>query len=163
MSSPNDTSHWRWRDGPIDGGPAVIVDVDGVISDASSRQHLAQARRWDEFFAGCPDDPPLEATVALVDSLSPDVAVVLLTARPWPLLDATLAWLKNHEVRWDLLILRPPNSGGPSRSYKAAEVANLRHHGFQLLYALEDDPRNVEMYTEANVPCVYVYSGYYDR
>ena len=141
----------------------MIVDVDGVVSDASSRQHLAKARRWDEFFAGCPDDPPLEATVALVSSLAPDLTVVLLTARPWPLLNDTLAWLKIHEVRWDLLILRPPNSGGSSRRYKATEVDNLHHHGFDLLYALEDDPRNVEMYAEADVPCVYVYSGYYDR
>ena len=163
MSARADTSHWRWRDGPIDGGPAVIVDVDGVISDASSRQHLAKTRRWDEFFAGCPDDPPLEAAVALVGSLTSDVAVALLTARPWHLLEATLRWLKMHEIRWDLLILRPPNSGGSSRSYKATEVDNLRHYGFQLLYALEDDPRNVEMYAEAEVPCVYVYSGYYDR
>ena len=163
MSGPTDTSHWRWRDGPIGGGPAVIVDVDGVISDGGNRQHLAKARRWDEFFAGCPDDPPLEATVALVSSLAADLTVVLLTARPWHLLSDTLVWLKMHEVRWDLLILRPPNSGGSSRAYKATEVDNLRHHGFDLLYALEDDPRNVEMYAEAEVPCVYVYSGYYDR
>ena len=156
-------SHWRWRDAPIEGGPAVIVDVDGVISDGSNRQHLAQARRWDEFFATCPDDPPLEATVALVDSLAPDITVVLLTARPWPLLDDTLTWLQAHRVRWDLLILRPPNSGVRSRAYKATEVDNLRHHGFNLLYALEDDPRNVEMYAEAAVPCVYIHSGYYDR
>ena len=141
----------------------MVVDVDGVISDGSNRQHLAQARRWDEFFAGCPDDPPLEAAVALVNSLASDVAVVLLTARPWPLLDDTVSWLEAHKVRWDLLILRPPNSGVRSRAYKAAEVDNLRHHGFELLCALEDDPRNVEMYNEAQVPCVYVYSGYYDR
>lgn len=163
MSSPTDVSHWRWRDATIDGGPAVIVDVDGVISDGSNRQHLAQARRWDEFFAGCPDDPPLEAAVALVNSLASDIAVVLLTARPWPLLEDTLAWLQAHSVRWDLLILRPPNSGGRSRAYKATEVGHLRHHGFELLCALEDDPRNVEMYDEVGVPCVYVYSGYYDR
>ena len=163
MSSPSDISHWRWRDAPIAGGPAVIVDVDGVISDGSNRQHLAQARRWDEFFAGCPDDPPLEAAVSLVHSLDADITVVLLTARPWHLLEATSDWLKNHQVRWDLLILRPPNSGDRSRVYKATEVGNLRQHGFELLCALEDDPRNVKMYNEVGVPCVYVYSGYYDR
>ncbi|MCY4037598.1 MAG: hypothetical protein OXF64_09135 [bacterium] len=163
MSPPTGPSHWRWRDGPLGGGPAVIVDVDGVISDAASRQPLAQARRWDEFFAGCPDDPPLEAAVTLVDSLAGGVAVVLLTARPWPLLDDTVAWLKAHQVRWDLLILRPPGDSGRSRDYKAAEVASLRRCGFELRCALDDDPRNVEMYAEAGVPCVYIYSGYYDR
>ena len=162
MSAPAAPSHWTWRSGPIDGGSAVIVDVDGVISDASHRQHLVKARRWDEFFDGCPDDPPLEPTVALVRSLSPDITVVLLTARPWRLLDDTLAWLSTHQVRWDLLILRPPKSPGPSRAYKAAEVDNLRHYGFELLYALEDDPRNVQMYAEADVPCLYIYSGYYE-
>lgn len=140
----------------------MIVDVDGVISDASHRQHLVKARRWDEFFDGCPDDPPLEPTVALVRSLSPDITVVLLTARPWRLLDDTLAWLSAHQVRWDLLILRPPKGSGPSRTYKAAEVDNLRHHGFELLCALEDDPRNVQMYAEADVPCLHIYSGYYE-
>ena len=163
MTNNAGPSHWTWRDDPIKGGPAVIVDVDGVISDGSNRQHLAQARRWDEFFAGCPDDPPLEAAVALVNSLASDITVVLLTARPWTLLDDTLAWLRAHSVRWDLLILRPPKSGVRSRIYKAAEVDNLRTHGFDLLCALDDDPRNVEMYAEASVPCVYVYSGYYDR
>ena len=156
-------THWTWRGAPIDGGPAVIVDVDGVISDGSGRQHLAKARRWNEFFDGCPDDPPLEATVALVNSLAPEITVVLLTARPWRLLDATVAWLKIHQVRWDLLILRPPEGSGSSTSYKATEVDNLRHHGFELVCALEDDPRNVKMYAEARIPCVYIYSGYYER
>ena len=78
--------------------------------------------------------------MALVNSLASDITVVLLTARPWHLLDDTVAWLKAHQVRWDLLILRPPNSGERSRAYKAAEVANLRQHGFDLLCALGGRP-----------------------
>ena len=27
--------HWRWRDGPVEPGPAVVFDMDGVLSDAS--------------------------------------------------------------------------------------------------------------------------------
>ncbi len=141
----------------------MIVDVDGVISDAGHRQHLANARRWDDFFDAGADDTPLEPGVALVEALDPDLAVVLLTARPWRLLDVTVRWLKAHRLRWDLLVLRPPASATSSRAYKAAEVDRLRSHGFTLLCALEDDPRNVEMFTAAGVPCVYVHSGYYDR
>ncbi len=139
------------------------MDVDGVVSDAGHRQHLVRDRRWNEFFDGCPDDPPIEPSIALVESLAPDVAVVLLTARPRRLLADTVKWLDAHRVRWDLLVLRPPDCARSSRDYKAAEVKSLRRHGFELLYALEDDPRNVSMYTEADVACVYIHSGYYDR
>ncbi len=147
----------------VPGGPAAIVDVDGVISDGGHRQDLAKARRWDEFFDGCPYDPPLEPTVELVRSLAPELAVVLLTARPGRMLDATQTWLGTHRIRWDLLILRPPTSSGSSRDYKANEVEQLRAQGFDLRFALEDDPRNVEMFTAASIPCVYIHSGYYDR
>ncbi|MCY3967606.1 MAG: hypothetical protein OXF21_03430 [bacterium] len=156
-------SNWTWQHGPIRGGPAVIVDMDGVISDARHRQHLLRSNLWDEFFNRCGDDPPLVPAMALLASIAPNLAVVLLTARPIRVRDSTLGWLLKHQVRWDLLIMSPPADTGTPSAFKSAEVANLRGHGFELLYALEDDPRNVAIYTEAGVPCVYIHSGYYDR
>ena len=53
------------RDGPLAPGPIVVCDIDGVLSDASARQHFLQRRPkdWDAFFAGCGADPPIVATV----------------------------------------------------------------------------------------------------
>ena len=50
---------WTWRAGAKAAGPAVIFDIDGVLADASGRQHhLAGLRRdWDAFFAACGEDP----------------------------------------------------------------------------------------------------------
>ena len=39
---------------------------------------------------------------------------------------------------------------------------DLRDYGFELLLAIEDDRRNVEMFRSEGVPCVYLHSGYYD-
>ena len=39
--------NWTWRDGPVEPGPAVVVDIDGVLSDAASRQHYLESPRQD--------------------------------------------------------------------------------------------------------------------
>jgi hypothetical protein len=49
-----------------------------------------------------------------------------------------------------------------SRDFKQATVGELRHYGFDLQLAFEDDRRNVDMFRREGVPCVYFHSGYYD-
>ena len=67
--------HWTWHDGPVEPGPAVVVDIDGVLSDAASRQHYLEAPRrdWDAFFEACGDDPVIEEMKVLLDLLDPEL------------------------------------------------------------------------------------------
>ena len=39
--------HWTWREQPLVPGAAVVVDIDGVLSDASRRQHYLESPRRD--------------------------------------------------------------------------------------------------------------------
>ena len=41
-------------------------------------------------------------------------------------------------------------------------MRELRHFGFDLRLAFEDDRRNVDMFHREGVPCIYIHSGYYD-
>lgn len=156
--------NWNWRVGPVSPGRAVVVDIDGVLSDAARRQHYLEAPRqdWRGFFDACGDDPVIEEMRILLDLLAPDLQVVLLTARPERLHPITEAWLARYGIRWDLLIMRGPRDGDAAREFKEASVGALRRFGFGLLLAFEDDRRNVEMFRTAGVPCVYFHSGYYD-
>ena len=95
----------------------------------------------------------------LVDS---DLRIVLLTARPISVQPQTLAWLAQHELRWDLLVMREWGDYGAARDFKQDAVHELRHHGFDLRLAFEDDRRNVDMFHREGVPCVYIHSGYYE-
>ncbi len=54
--------HWTWRDGAVEPGRAVLIDIDGVLSDAVTRQHYIEAPRrdWRGFFEACGDDPVIE-------------------------------------------------------------------------------------------------------
>jgi len=155
--------NWYWRRGPLPPGPAVVFDIDGVLSDASSRQHfLDHGRRdWRAFFEACGDDPLIEEIARLLELLDASLSVVLVTGRPLRVRPQTLAWLERYQLRWDLLVMRDRGDTGPVSAYKRRTVEALRAHGLDLRLALEDDPANHAMFVEEGVPCVYIHSGYY--
>ncbi|HLF41068.1 MAG TPA: hypothetical protein VI854_06290 [Acidimicrobiia bacterium] len=156
--------HWTFHACPVEAGAAVIVDLDGVLSDAASRQHYIEAPRpdWRAFFDACGDDPVIAEVKVLVELLDPALRVVLLTARPQRVHPLTEAWLERYEIRWDVLIMRPWGDYAAAREFKRETVWELRQFGFDLRLAFEDDRRNVEMFHAEGVPCLYVHSGYYD-
>ena len=156
--------HWTWRDGPVAPGPAAVVDLHGVLSDAASRQHYLESPRrdWRRFFDACGEDEVIEEVRVLLDLLDRDLRIVLLTARPERVHPLTEAWLRRYRIRWDLLVMRPFGDYDLAREFKEASVWDLRGYGFELRLAIEDDRRNVAMFRGEDVPCLYMHSGYYD-
>jgi phosphoglycolate phosphatase-like HAD superfamily hydrolase len=157
-------ANWKWRAEPVEPGDAVVFDIDGVLSDAGTRQHFIEGGRrdWDAFFEACGEDPLLDDVAALLDLLDPSLQIVLLTGRPLRVQPQTVAWLKRYELRWDLLIMRDYGDYSRAREFKRDTVDDLRQFGFELKLAFEDDRRNLEMFRAEGVPCVYIHSGYYD-
>lgn len=148
----------------IKAGDAVVFDIDGVLSDAVSRQHFLESERrdWRGFFDACGDDPLIEEVATLLSLLDPGLRIILLTGRPVRVQPQTLAWLDRYRLRWDLLIMRNFGDYRAAREFKRLTVHALRDVGFDLRLALEDDRRNLEMFHAEGVPCVYIHSGYYD-
>jgi phosphoglycolate phosphatase-like HAD superfamily hydrolase len=141
-----------------------VFDLDGVLSDAASRQHYIEGGRrdWDAFFEACGDDPLIDEVAQLLALLDPTLRIVLLTGRPVRVQPQTLAWLDRYRLRWDLLVMRDFGDYSAARHFKRRSVAELRAYGFELKLAFEDDRRNLEMFRAEGVPCVYIHSGYYD-
>lgn len=158
MTHPN----WKWRDGEVVAGTAVIFDMDGVLSNASDRQHHIANRDWSAFFEACGDDEVIHELARLLSLLAPELQVVLLTARPLRVQPQTLEWLARHELRWDLLCMREDRSGQEAWQFKQRTVGELRDVGFDLKLAFEDDRRNADMFHGEGIPCVYIHSGYYE-
>ena len=75
---PAPTRHepnWRWRAEPVR-GPAIVFDMDGVLSDASGRQHYLDGpfRDWEAFFAACGERPAFATScLAIVPSASTSI------------------------------------------------------------------------------------------
>ncbi|HXW78804.1 MAG TPA: hypothetical protein VEJ84_04865 [Acidimicrobiales bacterium] len=154
---------WRWRHGQMT-GPAVVFDLDGVLADASARQHFIKGRPpdWESFFTASSDDPVIEETATLLGLLSPDLTIVLLTARPARTGPVTVEWLSRYDVRWDLLVMRCTGDHQPAQSFKRDAVRALRARGLDLKLCVEDDLRNVEMFRAEGLTALYIHSGYYE-
>ncbi len=157
-------ANWRVRTGPVPTGRVVIFDLDGVLSDAATRQHFVEGGRrdWDAFFEACGDDTVIEEVACLLELLDPALPVVLLTGRPVRVQPQTLAWLDRYGLRWDLLVMRDVGDYEAARGFKRRSVDELRALGLLPVLTFEDDRRNVEMFRAAGIPCVYIHSGYYD-
>ena len=142
----------------------MVFDLDGVLSDAGTRQHFIEAGRrdWNAFFDACGDDPLIEEVGRVLELLDDSLRIVLLTGRPARVQPQTLAWLHRYELRWDVLIMRDFGDYSAAREFKQWTVRELRAAGFDLRLAFEDDRRNLEMFRSEGVPCVYIHSGYYD-
>jgi beta-phosphoglucomutase-like phosphatase (HAD superfamily) len=142
----------------------VVFDLDGVLSDAATRQHFVEGGRrdWDAFFDACGDDALIEEVSRLLELLDPSLGIVLLTGRPVRVQPQTLAWLDRYQVRWDVLIMRDFGDYQAARRFKRGTIDELRALELEPRLAFEDDRRNVDMFRRAGVPCVYIHSGYYD-
>jgi len=144
----------------------VVFDIDGVLSNADYRQHFLadrSRRDWRAFFDACGGDTLIEEVGRLAELLDPGLVVVLLTGRPLRVQPVTMEWLDRHGLRWDLLIMRTSGDYSAAREFKRQTVSELRDRGFDLRLALEDDPRNREMFHDEGVPCIYIHSGYYEN
>ena len=117
------------------------------------------------------DDPAIpegiglaRALVGVIDDMGSVGArpLVLLTARPARLAETTMAWMARHGVAWALLVMRVDSDHRTSPDMKREALADLRATGHEPAVAVDDDPRNAEMYWGEGVPVVYVHSGYYD-
>jgi hypothetical protein len=143
----------------------VVVDIDGVLSDASTRQHFLNnpegVRDWEGFFGTVGEDRPLNAVPALLHLLDPEVTVVLVSGRPAWVLERTREWLERHGMRWDRLAVREGDDFMDPAGFKRDVVEDLRAEGCDILLGVDDNDRIVEMFAEQGVPALYVHSGYY--
>jgi len=85
-----------------------IFDIDGTIADCNHRvHHLSGARKnWAAFNAAMVNDTPIESTIEVMNALSHNYAILLLTGRSEETRDVTEAWLSRHGISADCLLMR---------------------------------------------------------
>jgi len=145
-------------------GSVLIVDIDGVIADATAHQHYLNgtSQDWENFFEAALNSRVFREGRELVKSLDAAKPIFLMTARPSYLLEKTIHWLNQNEIFWDALLMREENDDRSSPEVKLDLLRDLIECGYKPTLALDDDPRNLLMFWEQKIPSIYVHSGYYE-
>jgi hypothetical protein len=118
--------------------PIAVLDIDGVLADVRHRLPLLERspKDWDGFFAGIPDDPPLDVGMALAAELAREHEVLYLTGRPERTRAATSAWLCRHGLPPGRLVMRRDGDRRPARVLKLALLQRLAG----IAAVVDDDP-----------------------
>ena len=123
----------------------AVFDIDGVLADASHRQHFVDARPkdWSAFFAAVGDDPVIERGRALLWEHQERDEVVLVSGRPEGTRSDTVAWLARAGITVDRLVLRRESDYRPAAVAKAELITALAAPA-EVRVVVDDDENVVE-------------------
>jgi hypothetical protein len=106
----------------------AVIDIDGVLADASHRQHHLdkRPRDWAAFFAEVGADAPIERGRARLTSLSDDDhTIVLLSGRPESTRADTQDWLVRQGIPVSEVILRSDRDRRKAADFKAEAIGAI--------------------------------------
>jgi pyridoxine 5'-phosphate synthase PdxJ len=161
LKNDSKREHWTYRQSDLQPGDAVILDIDGVLADATGRQHHLEHNDWRGFFEDVDEDPVIAEIGVMAQLLDSSLQVILVTGRPHRVSEKTVSWLTEHNLRWDILVMRDRGNNIGVDKFKRDVLKQLREDGYNVRLAVDDDPKNHAMYVKAGVPCIYIHSGYY--
>ena len=142
--------------------PIILVDIDGTLADNTHRQHHINKEKpdWPSFFNDMEQDTPILPIIELVAELwTGGYKVILVTGRPDSHREQTEAWLEQHQITYDKLLMRTAGDLRPDTEVKAELI-----HFIDLTrvrFALEDHSRLAKMYRGLGIMCLVVSEGRY--
>src|SRR5690625_3865352 len=139
----------------------VITDLDGTISDAEHRVHLVRnhPKDYDTSFAESRNDAPIEAVITVLQALKQaghDIHII--TGRSEVIKRDTETWLKQHDVPFDRLLMRPESDYTPDDRLKE-KWFKKEYDPSNVLLVLEDRARVVRMWRRLGLTCLQVADG----
>lgn len=134
----------------------LIVDIDGTISDPSHRRHFLEGPSpdWLAFSQQLHLDAPREGAIAQVGRLSSTYMIILCSGRPSYVIGETASWLDRYNVRYDILVLRPPGDRVPGIEHKLRALASMRRHAVKVVAIVDDDDRVRLEFARRNMPSI---------
>lgn len=141
--------------------PAVIVDMDGTLSDPTHRRPLAteKPKDWARFHDLCGEDSLQTHVGVTVNLLKAAYKVVIVTGRPRQCEAVTRGWLDRHRVAFDALFMRADDDYRRDEIVKEEILDREILPAFRPVFAIDDRDRVVAMWRRRGIPCFQVAEG----
>lgn len=140
---------------------AVILDMDGTLSDPSGRlHHLDGEKNWPAFHDAMGDDEPIAAIATLARILYAAAergdgidAVIIVTARhdDPKYRQLTVDWLELHGIRYHALYMRRNDDYRRDHLVKADILQQIIDAGYEPVLAVDDRPEVVRMWRDHGI------------
>tara|TARA_B100000989_G_scaffold160060_1_gene119507 strand:- start:6424 stop:6882 length:459 start_codon:yes stop_codon:yes gene_type:complete len=137
-------------------GKAIIVDIDGTISDRNHRLHYLEGKKnWKKFFEEIHLDPPIKEIIALVEKDNLDgYKVIFVSGRPENLRKKTLTWIKSNIEVEDFILLMRPNKDFRKDVIIKAEIFQHILLEYNPVKAYEDSPEIQNLWLKNNLEVI---------
>jgi len=128
----------------------VLVDIDGTLT-----RDFQWGMTWDDVDTQTPNIP----VISVVQGLAMQGhIIVVMSFRPEFTRRATVAWLDKWHVPFKNLLLRRDDDRRSAPEVKREMVQKVKDMGLghEVSLALEDDPRNAEMFRDEGIQTMMV-------
>lgn len=131
---------------------AIIVDVDGTIAEKGTRSPF----NW----KAVGNDTPIEHVIEVVNALSEDYNIILLSGRDSVCRPETKQWLIDNQVQYDLLYMRPEGSREKDTVVKKKLFEDHIKDKYYVKFVMDDRNSVVDMWrNDLKLPCFQVAEG----
>jgi hypothetical protein len=132
----------------------VAFDIDGTIANNDHREHLAKAKKWDEFDELAHLDQPLKPTLEVLHGLRHlGHFIEIWTARPEKCRLQTQQWLNKYDIPFSRLLMRADGDWRKAYIIKLEWFLQLDAPNRPAL-VFEDHPETTRLLREAGA-CVH--------
>lgn len=144
---------------------AIILDVDGTLCDVSSvRYHVdlthpynTGEKRFDRFHSESVDCPPhQEALDEYHKAREEGLAILVVTGRMEEWKCHTMTWLKEHEVIYDELYMRPQDDCRKDVIVKTMLLEQIREDGYRPVLAVDDNPAIIGLWKNKGIQVIKI-------
>ena len=135
-------------------GQAVIVDIDRTLCNITENGNGKKRSPYD--WDRVHEDKPIEAMCQLVRSIQNNYHIVLLTGRSEDAREGTENWLRDNLIDYDKLLMKASGSYEQSAITKYESYVNDIKDEYNIAFAIDDDQRIVDMWSEKGILCLKV-------
>lgn len=135
---------------------AIIVDIDGTLSDHSYRVKFAEAKQYKTYYSLCGNDLPRQHIVDIVNQLSKENKIILLTGRPETYRKITEYWLIFNKINYDLLLMRPNGDLRKDYIYKEDFYHKFIEGKYNVVKIFDDRETNINMFRNLGLNTIKV-------
>lgn len=140
-----------------------VFDIDGTLADPSERLPyiIGPNKDWDTYDSLVQTDKPIPAVITILRCLREGgYDTLLLTGRGERTRDATAAWLAEHGVTYDWLVMRADGDNRPDTEVKMENLERfVAENGTRVQTIFEDRKRLAQAFRAAGYHVCHVAEG----